>query len=338
MKLEKGAGPFLEMLQLRGRAEATVQCYRESLRPFFGFLRKARVRELRAVTAETIRRYEVWTRAQPWALRTRHTRLSDLSTFFAFLEKTGAVLVSPCRGLVLPKLGDRLPRGVLTESEARRVLRGPDLRTAKGVRDRALLELFYSTGLRLGEVTRLTSADLDLRGLVVRVCQGKGAKDRMVPLGTTAAEWVQRYLTKVRPAWAGSLTLHPSSAHGRCPCVVPSAALWLSAKRPFGPLKAQAVYVLVRDYGRKAGVKLTPHLWRHTCATHLVAHGANIVYVQKLLGHVSLETTQRYTRVTITEVKRAHRRAHPGARVRVNPAPRRKSPRKTYRHTHDAAF
>jgi len=325
MKLEKGAGPFLEMLQLRGRAEATVQCYRESLRPFFGFLRKARVRELRAVTTETIRRYEVWTRAQPWALRTRHTRLSDLSTFFAFLEKTGAVLVSPCRGLVLPKLGDRLPRGVLTESEARRVLRGPDLRTAKGVRDRALLELFYSTGLRLGELTRLTSADLDLRGLVVRVCQGKGAKDRMVPLGTTAAEWVQRYLTKVRPAWS------------RC-ATEPSAALWLSGKRHGAPLKAQMIRVLVRDYGRKAGVKLTPHLWRHTCATHLVAHGANIVYVQKLLGHVSLETTQRYTRVTISEVKRAHRRAHPGARVRVNPAPRRKSPRKTYRHTHDAAF
>jgi integrase/recombinase XerD len=324
MNLEKEAVPFIESLRLRGRSAATVASYRDSLKPFFAFLGKACVSELRAVTAETIRRYELWTRAQPWALRTRHTRLCALSTFFASLEKNGAVFMSPCRGLVLPKLGERLPRGVLTVTQARRVLRAPDLRRGSGVRDRALMEIFYSTGLRLGEVVRLTIADLDLRGLVVRVRQGKGAKDRVVPLGTTAAQWVQRYLATVRPAWS------------RC-AAEPGAALWLGAKRPFAPLKAQAVYILVRACGRKAGVVLTPHIWRHTCATHLVANGANIVYVQKLLGHSSLETTQLYTRVAIPEVKRTHRRAHPGARVRVCGL-RRKSPRKRYRKTHDNEF
>ena len=136
----------------------------------------------------------------------------------------------------------------------------------------------------------------------MRVNKGKFAKDRMTPLGRKACDYVREYLQKVRAEWSKSNR--------------DERALWLSSKQPHGPLKSQAIEVMVKQYGRDAGIekRVTPHVWRHTCATHLVADGANIAYVQRLLGHRSLRTTQIYTRTTVAEIKATHAKAHPEAR------------------------
>jgi integrase/recombinase XerD len=191
----------------------------------------------------------------------------------------------------------RLWPGAREEAEA--LLDAPDTRTAIGIRDKAILEVFYSTGIRLEEMTRLTINDLDHRNGFLRVNKGKCAKDRVVPLGRKACDAVREYLEVVRSEW--------SKANRE------ERALWLSSKKPHGPLKSAVIEVMVKQYGREAGLDkcVTPHIWRHTCASHLVADGANLAYVQRLLGHRSLKTTQIYTRTTITEIKATHVQAHP---------------------------
>jgi integrase/recombinase XerD len=181
-----------------------------------------------------------------------------------------------------------LPRAILTRAEARRVLEIPDLATPRGIRDRAILEMFYSTGLRLAEMTALTVHDVDTRHGVVRVTRGKGGRDRLAPLGQTAAHHLQEYL-KVRAAW--------------CPRPEPRD-LWLSANRPHHPIRKDAVGRIVKGYLQAAGMASgRAHLWRHTCATHLMSGGAGLVTVQQLLGHQSLRSTQIYTRVVPADVQ-----------------------------------
>jgi integrase/recombinase XerD len=224
---------------------------------------------------------------------------------FEHLETTDAVLINPCLGLRLPKIGERLPRNVLTPGEARRVLDAPDTQTLQGIRDKAILEVFYSTGIRLEELTRLSVLDVDYTNGFVRVTQGKGRKDRMVPMGSKACDYVREYLQKVRAQWS------VASRDER--------ALWLSARQPHQPIKAQVIEVLVRHYGQQAGLekRVTPHVWRHSCATHLLANGSDVAYVQQLLGHRCLRTTQVYTRVSIADLTATHQKAHPRQSRRV---------------------
>jgi site-specific recombinase XerD len=229
--------------------------------------------------------------------------LQALRRFFEHLETTDVILVNPCAGITLPKLASRLPKVVLTQGEARALLDAPDTQTEIGIRDKAVLEMFYSTGIRLAEMARLTIHDADYKNGFVRVTKGKGGKDRVVPLGRKACDYVREYLQKVRAEWSKTNR--------------DERALWLSSKRPHGPLKSQAIEVMVKQYGREAGIAkpVTPHVWRHTCATHLVTDGANIAYVQRLLGHRSLRTTQIYTRTTIAEIKATHAKAHPRSKA-----------------------
>jgi integrase/recombinase XerD len=296
---------FIESLRVRSYSPATCQARREALSVFFRFLAVNNVEDLRAVNRETIRAYASSLMAEASSIWTVHQRLMGVRGFFEHLEKTDAVLLNPCEGLRLPKLGDRLPRAVLTKSEARTVLDAPDTCTKQGIRDRAILEVFYSTGIRLEEMARLTIHDVDTRNGFLRVNQGKFAKDRVVPLGGKACDYVREYLTKVRAEWARKNR--------------DERALWLSSIQPHGPLKSQRIEQMVREYGRQAGItrNVSPHVWRHTCATHLVSSGANIAYVQRLLGHRSLETTQRYSRAAAAEVKATHRKAHPRQKTKA---------------------
>jgi integrase/recombinase XerD len=206
--------------------------------------------------------------------------------------------------MVLPKSGDRLPRNVLSQAEAKRILDAPYTQTKQGIRDKAILELFYSTGIRGEEMAQLTVLDVDCKNGFARVTKGKFAKDRVVPMGTKAAEYVAEYLRQVRGPW---------SQHQK-----DERALWLCSIWPHGPMKKQAIAVLVRNYKKLAGVDRPgrTHLWRHTCATHLVQGGANLAYVQRLLGHRNLQTTQIYTRVSGVEVAQTIKRKHPRSRQR----------------------
>ena len=291
---------FVESLRVRRYAPATLATRAQSLAVFFSFLAERAVADVREVTREHIRGFAAWLAAKTYTDHTRCAHLAALRAFFTHLERIDAILVNPCADLVLPRLARRLPRGVLTPAEARRVLDAPDVQTRTGLRDKAILEVFYSTGLRLAELARLTVFDLDHRNGFVRVNRGKGGKDRIVPIGAKACGYVREYLAQVRLEW--------SKANRD------ERALWLSSKRPHGPLKMQMIEVMVKHHGRAAGVRVTPHVWRHTCATHLVANGANLAAVQRQLGHKSLRTTQLYTRVAIPDLIAMHAKAHPRSR------------------------
>ena len=260
------------------------------------FLARLEKKDLRAVTRAEMHAYAASLLSSRLTAGTVGVHLTALRSFFDWLETTDAVLVNPCVGVPLPKLPDRLPRRVLTAAEVARVLAQPDTGTNQGRRDRALLEVLYSSGLRLAEVAALGVHDLDLSGGVLRVARGKGGRGRVAPLGASAVEALRAYLDTRRVWQEAGGTFTP--------------ALWLSPIKPHGPLKKEAVALTVRRCAVRAGVgSVGAHAWRHTCATHLVRDGAAIVYVQRLLGHRSLATTQVFTRVSAADVRASHPRS-----------------------------
>ncbi len=238
---------------------------------------------------------------QPIAACTLRHRIWLLRDFLGWLARTGRVFSDFRANLVLPKAPGRLPR-VPSEVEMARLLEAPDTTTAVGLRDRAILELFYATGLRRREAWRLELYDLDLEGRRLAVRQGKGGHDRVLPLTSTACRWLALYLEQARPEFAAKAIAPDAS----------DLALWLS--RRGGRLSYVQIAVRVRQYAKAAKVRASSHVCRHACATHLLRHGADVRQVQLLLGHQSLETTQIYTEVDVADLARvmeaAFRRAH----------------------------
>ena len=289
---------FLESLKVLGYSPQTIKGYGSAVELFFAYLGSVGIANLLQIGSGTLRQYQHWLQDRAYGSWTIATRLQGLRRFFCHLERNQALLVNPCIGLQPAKTPYRLPKTVLTTAEARQVLDTPSTETAVGLRDKAILEVFYSSGIRLEEMARLTMEDVDCKNGYLRVVEGKFAKDRVVPLGQSASDHVRQYVEQVRTKWMQTQT---------------RKALWLGSHSPHLPLKSQAIAVMVRRYGRLSGLtkRVTPHVWRHTCATHLVAGGANIAYVQRLLGHVSLRTTQIYVRTTIPELVVTHSRAHP---------------------------
>jgi integrase/recombinase XerD len=306
--LQKLLAGFVTVQRVQRLADATVAGRRHCLDMFFEHLAGIGVADIRAVTRQHIRDYQERLTNRNYSVATVHVHLIALRRLFDHLENADAILVNPCAGLRLPKRADRLPRTVLTLPQVKAILKQPDTQTPKGIRDRAILELFYSTGLRVAEMAALTVHDVDPKNGFARVNQGKGGKDRVTPIGQTACRYVGEYLKEVRSKWAQDQR--------------EERALWLSGYAPHHPLKKQLITVMVREYAQAAGVGqyITPHVWRHTCATHLVANGGNIAYVQRLLGHRRLTTTQIYTRVAVPDLKAMYQKA--GPKIRQTQAPR----------------
>jgi integrase/recombinase XerD len=300
---------YLESLRVRHFTPGTVYYHEGELRRFWLYLQSIGVAEFREVTRRTVENYH----RQTWrGLASSTMRLSfDIdSAFFDYLEKLGVILLNPCRALAKPRKDGRLPRRILKPFEVRALLKAP-APTLKGIRDQAMLELFYSSAIRRAEMAALTLADVDIQNGFVRVNRGKGGKARVAPIGQRACQALARYLKEARTVWVKDPRI-----------TQPIEGLWLDAQYPHQPLCVQAITHLVQEYatrvlGRHAG----PHAWRHSCATHLVSNGANIVYVQRLLGHASLETTQIYTRVSVPDLKKTVQRAHPRIRRAVTPPP-----------------
>jgi integrase/recombinase XerD len=308
--LQKLLAEFVEAHRVRRMAQATIDGRRHATNVFFQYLAEAGVEDIRAVTRQHIRDYQSWLmRPGKYCVHTVHLHMIAIRRLFDHLENTDAILLNPCVGLRLPKLPDRLPRSVLTLSEVKAVLKQPDTQTPKGIRDRALLEMFYSTGLRVGEMAALTIHDVDPKNGFVRVNKGKGGKDRVVPMGWTACKYAREYLKEVRSKWT------EASREER--------AFWLASVRPHRPIARQMMMVLVSDYGKAAGLtkRLVPHTWRHTCATHMIANGGSVHYVQRLLGHRCIETTEIYTRVAASDLKAAYRKAGPKTETTKAPLP-----------------
>jgi integrase/recombinase XerC len=284
---------FLAMLEGEQNASAhTRSAYRRDLEAFARFVRAEGAGGWEAVTAATARRYLA-------SLHGRYERssiarqLSALRSFYRFLRREGRVDASPLRLISAPRRGRRLPAALPHEAVAA-LLAAPPTDQPAGVRDRAILELLYAGGLRVGELVALRAEQA--LGDEIRV-RGKGGKDRMVLIGGQAAAWLRRYLDEARPRLA--------RAGGD--------ALFLNARG--GPLTARAVQLLVDRWVRAAAIQqhTTPHVLRHTFATHLLDGGADLRAVQELLGHASLATTQIYTHVSREHLKRIYAQAHPRA-------------------------
>jgi integrase/recombinase XerD len=288
-------------LARRRYSEALIEHTRHAGKLLFAYLRSNGVRDLRAVTDAHVTAYARHlaqarsARGTPFSLSTQRWLLSSIQRLFRFLEERGAILHNPALDLELPSWR-RLPRAVLHQEQARRLMAHPDPHTSRGKRSRAILELLYGTGIRVGECERLDLADVGLGQGVLFIRDGKGKRDRVVPLVGRAADAVDLYLREARPA----LVRDPRER-----------ALFLT--RHGTRLRKKVIQYLVRMNARKAEIPkpLSPHQLRHACATHLLKGGADVRHVQKLLGHASLDTTAIYTRVAPLDLAKAIATAHP---------------------------
>jgi integrase/recombinase XerD len=298
---------YVYWLAVRGYAETTLATRRKDLADLCTWCEERGITRPPDLNRLVLDLYQKWvarlTRKSgaPLCAHTQAQKLSAVASFCKWLARERLVLYNPAAELELPKKGVRLPQAVLTAGEAEKVLAIPDLTTPLGLRDRAMLETLYSTGIRRSELARLTIPDIDLRRGVLVVRQGKWRKDRFVPIGERALAWIRKYLEETRPLLAN---------------VTDDGTLFLTADGlPFacnhiGDMVSRAI--IKADIGKRGSC----HLFRHTMATLMLAGGADIRFIQQILGHASLETTQIYTRVSIHQLKAVHEATHPGARLR----------------------
>ncbi len=289
--------PFIDALWLEdGLSPNTLTAYRSDLEAFEFWLAQHRKKGLPAAEEADI---QAWFAAMHAGSRasTANRRLATLRRFYLWARRQGLVEHDPCLKLQASRQAPRFPK-TLSESQVEALLQAPDPETPLGLRDRAMLETLYATGLRVSELVKLGVLDMNLADGVARVTMGKGGKDRLVPMGAEAQHWVERYLREAR---AGILQPYRSDA------------LFVTGRG--GPMTRQAFWQLVRKYAIKGGIHapLSPHVLRHAFATHLLNHGADLRVVQMLLGHADISTTQIYTHVARERLRQLHARHHPRA-------------------------
>jgi len=290
-------GQFLERSWAEnGLARPTQESYRHDLEGFSRWLQGRGV-SLLSVKRQDLFDYLSERSGQHYAARSNARLLSALRSFYAQQLRFGIIKEDPTALLELPKLRKGLPKA-LSESEVEALLNGPDVSTDIGLRDRAMIELMYATGLRVSELVGLPSTAINLRQGVLRV-MGKGSKERLVPLGEESQDWLERYLQQARPVLAQKKNL---------------AYLFMGPRAE--PVTRQQFWSLIKKTAVQAGIdpeKVSPHGLRHSFATHLLNHGADLRALQMLLGHSSLSTTQIYTLVAKEGLKRLHQAHHPRA-------------------------
>jgi integrase/recombinase XerD len=301
----------------------TLDTYGENWRHFLDYLRQEDAADIPAVTRDALRRYQMHVyngrnkAGNPLSVWTQNGRLVAVKVLFQYLAKEGHILADPSVVIELPRCVQGLPRGILSPAHIRRLLAAPDGNTPLGLRDRAILEVLYATGIRNQELANLTIHDVNLAAGEVRVRAGKGGRDRLLPLGEIAAHYVQQYLAAGRPRflklWQRRLA---AAAPGNARLMLERESDLLFLGNKGKKLWDQVVAHVVARHARAAGLKvhLTPHSLRHTCATHMLQGGASVRHVQEMLGHKTIRTTQIYTHVAIDDLKAVHRRSHPRER------------------------
>jgi len=285
---------FVDALWMeRGLSENTLAAYRNDLAGLAAWLAdkgrgllEARRQDLLSYLSD-----RVINGAKP---RTTARLLSSIRRFYRYHIREGRLEADPSVRIDTPRIGRPLP-DTLSEVEVESLLAAPDTRDALGLRDRAMLELLYACGLRVSELVKLTTEQVNLPQGVVRLT-GKGNKERLVPMGEQAVDWLQRYINHARPELAGSASIRQ---------------LFITRRR--NGMTRQAFWYRLRHYALKAGINkpLSPHTLRHAFATHLLNHGADLRVVQMLLGHSDLSTTQIYTHVARERLKDIHAQHHP---------------------------
>ena len=293
--IEQWLDQFLHYLIVeRGLSKNTIEAYSHGLGRFLSHLRGKGIQEIRDVGKFEVRGFLLALKKKNLSSKTIVRNLVAIRTFFRFLLQEGILEANPVEDLESPKVSKTLP-DILALREIEQILEQPDLRTPLGMRDRAMLEMLYAAGMRVSELTRLPIHQVNLEGGYV-LLYGKGSKERIVPIGNEAIKWVTLYLKKAR----GIL------AKGR-------ESPFLFINRSGRGMSRQRFWRNLKEYGRRAGLhkRITPHLLRHSFATHLLERGADLRSVQMMLGHVDISTTQIYTHVTGERLKKIHQRYHP---------------------------
>lgn len=292
--LDEVISAFLSQVAIeKGQSPLTVSTYRRNLLKFKVFLKKVGRTDWAQVTSEDIQAWLVDEKEHGAHVNSLYVAIASLRAFFKFTlaEKITGDFI---QFLDLPRRWERLPHA-LTIQDIEKMIKAADVSTLLGIRDRTILELFYSSGLRLAELTFLQLGDIQWELGIVRVT-GKGNKQRVVPVGKQALGWVKRYLNDVRPKFCREKT---------------GSFLFLSARGT--NLSRESIALTIRQLAKKAkiGKRITPHMLRHSFATHLLSGGADLRVIQEMLGHASIETTQIYTHVDQSHLQRTHKQFHP---------------------------
>jgi integrase/recombinase XerD len=297
MEISATISSFLTHVRVeKGLSTNTISAYRHDLAKFDEFAKKRKL-SLEAVSRDDLVDFLAALYRQNLESRTVARHLVTLRNFFRFAQILDLIPADPSINLESPKIRRSLP-GYLRLEEVERVLLQPDSKTPFGLRDRAMLEVLYSTGLRVSELTGLRVTDLDTKIGCVR-CIGKGDKERIVPVGKKAIGMVDKYLRDARPKLLGKVVGNPA----------------LFVNRRGRQLSRVGVWKILSGYGRRAGLRmaLTPHMLRHSFATHLLERGADLRSVQLMLGHADISTTQIYTHVVEERLKQIYKAHHPRA-------------------------
>jgi integrase/recombinase XerD len=283
---------FLDAIWVeRGLSDLTLAAYRSDLAAYCRWLA---ARSLTVTRAESAHLLEYLSSRPGASARSTARRLSSLRRFYQYLVRERVLGSDPSTDVPAPRLGRSLPKSI-TEASVEQLLNAPDTEQTLGLRDRAMLEIMYATGLRVSELVRLLGVQVNLRQGALRVT-GKGNKERLVPMGEEAMQWLQRYVKSARPALLGN-----------------ASSQFLFVTRHGEPMTRQMFWHLIKRYARLAGIDqaLSPHTLRHAFATHLLNHGADLRVVQLLLGHSNISTTQIYTHIARARLKELHARHHP---------------------------
>lgn len=300
------AEAFVDSLRVRHYSTSSVWTHERALLYFLEWCAERSLGSAIEITRPILERYQhslFYYRkknGEPLSYASQFERLCSVKLFFRWLAKNNLILHNPASEIEFPRVERRLPKHILSVEEVDRVISQPNVSTAVGVRDRAILELLYSTGMRRMEIIGLKLPELDLERGTVVIRQGKGKKDRMVPVGERAIAWCHKYILDVRPSLAGA----PDGG------VVFLSHFGVGFTPDF--LSRQ-----VKSYVERAGINKTGscHLFRHAMATQMLDNGADIRFIQTILGHANLETTQIYTHVAIRKLKEIHAATHPSAKL-----------------------
>jgi len=298
---------FLAWTEVKGQSKDTLKRRQAALRRFIRWCDERDLKRPQEITKPILERYQRHlyhyrkSDGRPLSHGSQCGMLTPLKAFFKWLTRENHILYNPASELELPKKLRGLPRAILSQAELAAVFNQPDLKTASGIRDRAILELFYSTGMRRMELVNLKTHDIDINRRLVMIRQGKYGKDRFIPVGERALQWLEHYQNEVRPE------LITGKDEG---------TLFLTDQGQ--AFRRSALAGRVKRYLRQAGIEATGscHLFRHAMATHMLENGADVRIIQMILGHEDLNTTQIYTRVSIKKLTEIHAATHPAGRER----------------------
>ncbi len=297
----------LEWMAVKAYSKDTINRRDNALKRFISWCDQRSISNPQDITKPILERYQrhlYYYRkidGKALTLGTQHSLLAPIKTFFKWLTQENHLLYNPASELQLPRQPKRLPLDILSVDEVETLLNTPDHTTTEGLRDRAMLETLYSTGLRRMELPALKTYDIDLQRQIVIVREGKGKRDRVIPIGVRAQAWVEKYINESRPELL--LNLHEETLflndHGE-------------------PISRDRLARIVKQYMKQAEIKKTGscHLLRHAMATHMLDNGADTRFIQAMLGHADLATTQIYTHVSVEKLKQIHAATHPAKLTR----------------------